>query len=155
MRMWLENNVHMHRYVTIIHQIGHQDYTDWNALYKQYDISVQVFDFCDTMQQVYQQAHLAISRAGAGSLFELLYFNVPSLIIPLQTASTTHQKNNAYAMASEYPALFTVMEEAIIFMKPVSFYDYINAAIYAHISKHSVLAEELHQDRHDMTSFVP
>ncbi len=43
-------------------------------------------------------ADLAICRAGAATLAEMMQFEVPSILIPYPTASEEHQKENALFM---------------------------------------------------------
>jgi UDP-N-acetylglucosamine:LPS N-acetylglucosamine transferase len=94
----------------IIHQTGSRDQTDWHALYKRNNIPAVVFDYRDAIAPCYVAADLIISRAGAGMLFEILFFEKPSIIIPLEATTTSHQIDNAYAMNTEHPTLFTVIQ---------------------------------------------
>lgn len=57
----------------------------------------------------YCLADLIISRAGAGSIFEISANKKPSILIPLATAAQNHQVRNAYAYAERGTAL--VIEE--------------------------------------------
>ncbi|KKQ51901.1 MAG: undecaprenyldiphospho-muramoylpentapeptide beta-N-acetylglucosaminyltransferase, MurG, partial [Parcubacteria group bacterium GW2011_GWD2_38_12] len=41
-------------------------------------------------------ANLIISRAGAGSIFEIAYLAKPSILIPLPNSAQDHQLENAY-----------------------------------------------------------
>ena len=61
-------------------------------------IPAVVFDYRDAIAPCYVAADLIISRAGAGMLFEILFFEKPSIIIPLEAKTTSHQLDNAYAM---------------------------------------------------------
>lgn len=53
---------------------------------------------------------LVVSRAGAGSIFEIAAANKPSILIPLSISAQNHQVKNAYAYAENGAAL--VLEEA-------------------------------------------
>lgn len=44
-------------------------------------------------------ADIAISRAGASSIFEIAGWSIPSIIIPLGNSAQNHQRENAYAYA--------------------------------------------------------
>ena len=44
-------------------------------------------------------ASLAISRAGAGSIFEIASWGMPSILIPLLNSAQNHQRENAYNYA--------------------------------------------------------
>ncbi len=110
----------------IIHQTGSNDQTDWASFYTDRGITAQVFAFEDNLIPYYQQADLIIARAGAGTLFEIIAFKKPSLIIPLETAQTDHQLDNAYAIAQEYPDLCTVLRERQIKSDPDLLWKTIN-----------------------------
>ena len=58
-------------------------------------------------------ADVVISRAGAGTLFELEFFQKRSIIIPIYQASN-HQVHNAYAISKRNPGLFTILDQTSI-----------------------------------------
>lgn len=97
--------------LSIIHQTGSNDQTDWASFYTDYGITAYVFAFEENLIPYYQQADLIIARAGAGTLFEIIAFKKHSIIIPLETVQTDHQLDNAYAIAQEHPDFFTVLRE--------------------------------------------
>lgn len=92
----------------ILHQTGEGEVLRVRKLYADAGIEALVFAFRDDMNLLFSAADVVIARAGAGSLFELAFFSKPSLIIPLETAVTDHQRDNAFAMAKRHPSLFTV-----------------------------------------------
>lgn len=106
---WLSFNEHVHALIQIIHQVGTKDTFDWVAYYKELEINAIVFTYNDNLSPYYRAADIIIGRAGAGSLFEALFFNKPCIIIPLETKATSHQKNNAQAFCAQYPHLFTMI----------------------------------------------
>lgn len=95
----------------ILHQVGERDLEDLKNFYKQNKINNIVFSYIHDLANYYSAADLVISRAGAGTLFELVFFNKKSLIIPLEVSSTAHQVDNAYAIVAKYPQLFTIMKQ--------------------------------------------
>lgn len=95
--------------IQIIHQTGSLDSTDWQRFYQDKNIQAYVFSYTSNLEQVYKAADLIICRAGAGTLFEVKFFNKRCIIIPLETKTTTHQVDNARAMSNEYPELFSVI----------------------------------------------
>lgn len=95
----------------IIHQTGASDATDYATIYRELNIPAHVFQFASNLTPFYAAADLVIARAGAGTIFETLYFKKPCILIPLETRATDHQVDNAKAMAEEYPALFTVIKQ--------------------------------------------
>jgi UDP-N-acetylglucosamine--N-acetylmuramyl-(pentapeptide) pyrophosphoryl-undecaprenol N-acetylglucosamine transferase len=61
------------------------------------------------MAAAYSVADIIISRAGAGSIFEIAKAGKPSILIPLPESSQNHQLKNAYAYANSGAS--TVIEE--------------------------------------------
>lgn len=98
--------------IQVIHQTGVHDRQEIQEWYTKNAISAVVFDFKDDMAPYYCAADKVVARAGAGTLFELLFFNKQSIIIPLITSSTAHQKGNAQQIQRERPDLFTVLEQS-------------------------------------------
>lgn len=54
--------------------------------------------FLDDMPAAYAQAHLVVSRAGAGAVAELAAAGMPSILVPFPFAADDHQRRNAEAM---------------------------------------------------------
>lgn len=129
---WLSLNEYAHSLIQVIHQTGSKATTDWNKLYASYDIPAITFDYNDTMHAYYQAADIIICRSGAGSLFEAVYFNKKIITIPLRTRSTSHQIDNAKAMAQRYPHLVTILDEAQVKKNNTIFFSAINSYIYEH-----------------------
>lgn len=69
------------------------------------------FSFLDEKQlgDGYKIANLIVSRAGAGTIFEVLANHKPSILIPLPEAAQNHQAENAYRAARMGASI--VMEE--------------------------------------------
>ncbi len=55
--------------------------------------------FSDEIPALLNNADLAISRAGAGAICELMFTNTPSILIPLPQSTDHHQELNAAYMA--------------------------------------------------------
>ncbi len=62
--------------------------------YQRYNIQAKVFDFYFDMAKLYSIADVVICRAGAGTLAEISYWEIPALLIPYPYAGG-HQKYNA------------------------------------------------------------
>ena len=90
----------------IIHQTGSHDPFDYKQWYETQKIPALVFEYADDLAPYYQVADYAIGRAGAGSIAEMEFFTVKSLLIPLVTEATSHQIANAQAAYSQSPNLF-------------------------------------------------
>jgi UDP-N-acetylglucosamine--N-acetylmuramyl-(pentapeptide) pyrophosphoryl-undecaprenol N-acetylglucosamine transferase len=51
--------------------------------------------FCDDMAALLSSATLVVSRAGAGTIAELIRMRVPALLVPYPHAADNHQEANA------------------------------------------------------------
>ena len=63
----------------------------------------------NALANAYASCSLVVSRAGSGSIFEIAAAARPSILIPLPTAASDHQKKNAYMYADTGAAI--VLEE--------------------------------------------
>lgn len=97
--------------IQIIHQSGAVQLQNLQALYKNLSVTAFVFAYYHQLQTMYCAADMVICRAGAGTLFELLFFNKKSIVIPLEGLADDHQLTNAQLMAKEHPELFTVARQ--------------------------------------------
>jgi len=88
-----------------------EDDFDWNHFYYEHKIPALTFSYNPNLQKFFLLSDLIICRAGAGTMFEIEFFNKKCLVIPLVAASTGHQVLNAYAMQRRHPSLFTVLEQ--------------------------------------------
>lgn len=86
--------------------------------YKDLGVDAQVFLFRDDMQVLYSAADVAVARAGAGTLFELDFFDKKAIIIPLETDVTAHQFDNALAMGQRYPDRIKVLKQDTVVQHP-------------------------------------
>lgn len=86
--------------VAILHQTGKADLPRVAALYRENGLSVDPVGFFEDMASVYARAHLVISRAGAGTVFELAAMGKPSLLVPYPHAANRHQEKNAGVLAA-------------------------------------------------------
>jgi len=81
----------------VIHLSGQKDSWLLEERYKNLDLNAKLFAFFDQMSYAYSAADLVISRAGATSLSEIMFFGLPAVIIPYPFAYA-HQSGNAHAM---------------------------------------------------------
>ena len=81
-------------------------YLTGNASYesfKQYKFgkNIKVLPYLDNLAALFKSADLVISRAGAGTIAELLMADVPSIIIPSPNVANNHQYYNALDLSKE------------------------------------------------------
>ncbi len=95
----------------IYHQTGPQDLESVLAHYEKNSIDAHVFAFRPDMGEVYQRVTMAVARAGAGTIYELAQFGIPSVLIPYPHAANRHQHLNAQAMVRAGAALMFDQEE--------------------------------------------
>jgi len=103
MKMWMTKNRNILNQIQIIHQTGAYDSTNWHEFYKVLNVTAITFDFKNEIKDYYQAADIVICRSGAGTLFETIFFQNKCITIPLETNTTSHQIDNATAMANTYP----------------------------------------------------
>ena len=63
-------------------------------MYLNEGIEASVFGFHEKMEELYAASDLALTRAGAGTLFELALFGLPAIVVPYPHADS-HQEDNA------------------------------------------------------------
>jgi len=101
----------------IIHQTGQRNFEQVKneaevVITKDFKKYYHPFPFLneEELSHAYQAADLIISRAGAGSIFEIAAIGKPVILVPLPEAAQNHQVKNAYVFAENGAAL--VIEEA-------------------------------------------
>ena len=80
--------------------------------YNEHNISCQLFNFEENILKFISNTNLCITRAGASTLSELTYLNIPYLAIPYPFAKDDHQYQNA---------LFYKNRNCCWILKPVSY----------------------------------
>lgn len=130
MKEWLELNPHLYSLIQIIHQTGNHNHQEWANFYKDAEIPAITFTYHHDMAPFYAAADVIICRAGAGSLFEALFFKKPCITIPLETTSTNHQRDNARTLAHKYPELITMLCQQEIKQDNMALFRLLNKYIY-------------------------
>ena len=80
----------------IYQQTSSINFESLKKIYENNNINCELFDFNDDIINFMQKSNLCITRAGASTLAELNFTEIPYLAIPLPTAKDNHQFENAY-----------------------------------------------------------
>ena len=79
----------------VFHQVSSKNYTYLKSFYINNNIDNELFDFNKDVLNFMSKSNICITRAGASTLAELIYLNIPHVAIPLPTAKDNHQFENA------------------------------------------------------------
>lgn len=85
--------------VRIIHQCGENDFERVRAAYASLGVPVALYGFTRELPALLAQSDLAVSRAGASTLWELAANGLPALYVPYPHAAADHQYYNALFLA--------------------------------------------------------
>lgn len=81
--------------IHIIHQAGEADYERVKKAYADLGVEVELHAFTKELPSLIAKADLAVSRAGASTLWELTTNGCPALYVPYPYAAGNHQYFNA------------------------------------------------------------
>lgn len=93
----------------VVHLSGSRDADRVAAAYKRAGIRSKVFAYLPQMQYAYSVADLVICRSGAGLVKEILFYGLPSVLVPYPLAGA-HQEENARVLAQRGAAFLTQEE---------------------------------------------
>ena len=79
----------------IFQQTNLENYKNLKDFYFNNKIESELFNFSDNILEFMNQTHICVTRAGAATLSELTFLNVPYLTIPYPLAKDDHQFQNA------------------------------------------------------------
>jgi len=79
----------------IYHQVSSLDFDGLELFYKENNIQNKLFNFEENIFQYISNSDLAITRAGASTLSELVFLKIPFITIPYRFATDNHQLKNA------------------------------------------------------------
>ena len=83
------------RDLKIIHQAGEADYERVKEEYSKLGVDVELYAFTKNLDVLIEEADLAVSRAGASTLWELTANGCPAFYVPYPYAAGDHQFYNA------------------------------------------------------------
>ncbi len=81
--------------IFIYHQTNKDNFKHLEIFYQKNNIPCYLFDFNQSLEKIYNKTDFCITRAGASTLAELVYFGVPFLTIPFPYSKDDHQLYNA------------------------------------------------------------
>jgi UDP-N-acetylglucosamine--N-acetylmuramyl-(pentapeptide) pyrophosphoryl-undecaprenol N-acetylglucosamine transferase len=81
--------------IKVFHQTNFNNYNNLKNFYLQKKIENELFDFKENIINFMSKSNICITRAGASTLAELTFLNIPHLVIPLPVAKDNHQFENA------------------------------------------------------------
>ena len=82
-------------YLKIYQQTNPVNFEELKKFYKDNNINCELFDFSEDISNFMSRSNICITRAGASTLAELVFLNLPCVAIPLPTAKDNHQFENA------------------------------------------------------------
>lgn len=81
--------------IKVIHQCGERDFERVEKAYKDQKLDVELYSFTKELPALIDRADLAVSRAGASTLWEVTANGLPALFVPYPYAAGDHQFYNA------------------------------------------------------------
>jgi len=81
--------------IKVIHQCGERDFERVQKAYKDQKLDVELYSFTKELPSLIERADLAVSRAGASTLWEVTANGLPALFVPYPYAAGDHQFYNA------------------------------------------------------------
>jgi len=79
----------------IFHQTSLNNFNNLKNFYLKNNIESELFDFNEDILNFMCKSNFCITRAGASTLAELIFLNIPHIAIPLPSAKDNHQFENA------------------------------------------------------------
>ena len=82
--------------LNIYQQTNLSNFENLKKFYKDKNINYELFDFSEDISIFMSKANICLTRAGASTLAELVFLNLPFVAIPLPTSKDNHQFENAF-----------------------------------------------------------
>jgi UDP-N-acetylglucosamine--N-acetylmuramyl-(pentapeptide) pyrophosphoryl-undecaprenol N-acetylglucosamine transferase len=119
----LASNDHVLSSLQLIHLIGKDEPLQmYQEYYENIGVKACVKTFEDQMQYAWTAADLAVCRAGAATVAEMIRFEIPALLVPFAKAAEDHQKINAQELERLGAAIYIdeIQIEGSIFKNALS-----------------------------------
>ena len=82
--------------IKICQQTDLINFENLKKFYKDNNINHELFNFNEDISNLMSKANICLTRAGASTLAELVFLNLPFVAIPLPTSKDNHQFENAF-----------------------------------------------------------
>jgi len=83
-------------HLKIYQQTNLVNFENFKKFYEDNSVDYELFDFNDDISSLMNRSNICITRAGASTLAELGFLNLPYIAIPLSTSKDNHQYENAF-----------------------------------------------------------
>lgn len=111
-RLFLETLSFMDPKCQVLHFTGNKETQKWAQLqYKNFSIPHCVKVFEERMDLAWEIADIAVTRAGAATINELIYYSIPAIVIPFPYAADNHQFHNAQHFTVDVGGGIMLIEE--------------------------------------------
>jgi len=120
----LEKFVKTRGAINFIHITGERDYESVKSAYSKNGIHAEIYKYLFNIETAYQRASLAVCRAGATTIAELIILKIPAILVPYPYSTENHQKANADFL--EKHGCGIVLEEKNISLLPDKILELIN-----------------------------
>ena len=79
----------------VYQQTNLSNFKNLKKFYKDNGIEYELFDFNEDISNLMSKVNICLTRGGASTLAELVFLNIPYVVIPLPTSKDNHQFENA------------------------------------------------------------
>jgi UDP-N-acetylglucosamine--N-acetylmuramyl-(pentapeptide) pyrophosphoryl-undecaprenol N-acetylglucosamine transferase len=105
-------NILKNKDLQIIHLLGDKTNIEYyKKIYDENNVSSYVSDYESDMHSLYKNTSLVISRSGASTIAEEIFYEVPSILIPFAKAKENHQYINALFMQETIKSSIILLEK--------------------------------------------
>jgi UDP-N-acetylglucosamine--N-acetylmuramyl-(pentapeptide) pyrophosphoryl-undecaprenol N-acetylglucosamine transferase len=80
----------------VYQQTNLDNFENLKKFYNDKNINYELFDFSEDISNFMSRSNICLTRAGASTLAEAVFLNLPCVVIPLPTSKDNHQFENAF-----------------------------------------------------------